>query len=116
MTFVPCFLWIFGFAPWIERLRDATRLQGALTAITASIVGVIANLALWFGLHLLFARSQTFALGAIQFALPELASLDLRAALLALFAALLLFVWRRNILVVLALVALAGLVSDRVFG
>ena len=116
VTFVPCFLWIFGFAPWIERLRDATRLQGALTAITASIVGVIANLALWFGLHLLFARSQTFALGAIQFALPELASLDLRAALLALFAALLLFVWRRNILVVLALVALAGLVSDRVFG
>lgn len=116
VTFVPCFMWIFGFAPWIERLRHATRLQGALTAITATIVGVIANLALWFALHLLFARSEVLRFGMAKFALPVLTSLDLRAALLAALAALLLFGWRRNILVVLGVVAAAGLVSDLVFG
>ena len=53
-TFVPCFLWIFTLAPWIERLEYAQRLKGALAAITASIVGVIGSLALWFAVHLLF--------------------------------------------------------------
>ena len=51
VTFAPCFLWIFAFAPWIERMERAVRLKGALAAVTASVVGVIASLALWFGGH-----------------------------------------------------------------
>ena len=56
MTFVPCFLWIFLGAPYVERLRERPRLIAALAAITAAVVGVILNLAVWFALHVLFAR------------------------------------------------------------
>ncbi len=56
MTFVPCFLWIFAGAPYVEALAARPRLQGALKGITAAVVGVILNLALWFALHVLFAR------------------------------------------------------------
>src|SRR5206468_5988079 len=52
-TFLPCFLWIFLGAPYIERLRHVTRLNAALSAITAAVVGVVLNLAVWFGLHVL---------------------------------------------------------------
>ena len=57
VTFAPCFLWIFAGAPWIEALRGNRRLSGALNGITAAVVGVIANLALWFAIHALFRRS-----------------------------------------------------------
>ena len=57
VTFVPSFLWIFLGAPWIERLRGNRGLAGALAAITAAVVGVILNLALWFGLNLVFRES-----------------------------------------------------------
>ena len=56
VTFAPCFLWIFAFAPWMDRLQRARWLKGGLAAVTAAVVGVIANLALWFALHVLFAR------------------------------------------------------------
>jgi chromate transporter len=52
-TFLPCFLWIFLGAPYIERLRDNKHLTAALSAITAAVVGVVLNLAVWFGLHVL---------------------------------------------------------------
>ena len=103
VTFAPCFLWIFAFAPWIERLRHAQRLQGALAAITAAVVGVIANLGLWFALHVLFSR--TAASGW-----PDLASFDGRTGAIALLAAVLLFGLKRSIFEVLAAAALAGLV------
>ncbi|HUQ13495.1 MAG TPA: chromate efflux transporter [Novosphingobium sp.] len=102
VTFAPCFLWIFACAPWMERLERSPALQAALAAITAAVVGVIANLALWFALHVLFAR--TLATG-----LPELASFDWRAGLIAVGAALLLFKWGRGVPLTLALSALAGL-------
>ena len=57
-TFVPCFLWIFLGAPHIEQLRGNLRLGCALTAVTASVVGVVLNLAVWFGLHVFFPRSR----------------------------------------------------------
>ena len=67
VTFVPCFLWIFTFAPWIDRLRAAHRLRGGLAAITAAVVGVIASLALWFAGHVLWlpaaGRPDYIALG-----------------------------------------------------
>jgi len=87
VTFVPCFLWIFLGAPYIERLRAHTGLTGALTAITASVVGVILNLALWLGLHVLFARVEetTGPLG-MRVLVPEWATLDAFAAALAVVA------------------------------
>jgi chromate transporter len=66
MTFVPCFLWIFLGAPYIERLRGNVRLTAALSAITAAVVGVVLNLAVWFAMHALFpagAGLDWFALG-----------------------------------------------------
>jgi chromate transporter len=90
MTFVPCFLWIFAGAPFIERLEHARKLQGALAAITAAVVGVIANLTLWFGLHVLFKTFAELRLGALAVSLPDPASLDWRAAALSLVAAILL--------------------------
>ena len=56
MTFVPCFLWIFLGAPFVEALRGNRALSGALAAITAAVVGVILNLAVWFALHVLFGE------------------------------------------------------------
>jgi len=102
VTFAPCFLWIFAFAPWIERLRHARRLQGALAAITAAVVGVIANLGLWFAIHVLFTRTSTSGW-------PDFLSFDGRTALIAALAAVLLFPLKRSIFEVLAASALAGL-------
>ena len=102
VTFAPCFLWIFACAPWMERLERAERLQAALAAITAAVVGVIGNLAAWFALHVLFARVS--ASGS-----PEWASLDWRAAVIAVAAALLLFRLGRGVLTTLAFAAAAGL-------
>ncbi|BBB13328.1 chromate efflux transporter [Sphingopyxis sp. FD7] len=107
VTFAPCFLWIFTFAPWIDRLERAAGPKGALAAVTAAVVGVIANLSLWFALHLLFRESVRSGWGM---ELPVLASLDLRALLLALLAALLLFRFRMGIVPVLAICSAVGLV------
>ena len=101
VTFAPCFLWIFAFAPWIERLEQAVRLKGALAAVTAAVVGVIASLALWFGGHVLF---RSYAGG-----LPVWASLDWRAAALSLICAVLLFRLNWGVLPVLGSAALGGL-------
>ena len=75
MTFVPCFLWIFAFAPHVEALLARPRLQGALAGITAAVVGVIANLSLWFAIHVLFARTAEARFGPVSLLLPELQSL-----------------------------------------
>lgn len=107
VTFAPCFLWIFTFAPWIERLRHATRLKGGLAAITASVVGVIANLTLWFALHVLFTRMTEAGVGSVR--VPDLTSLDGRAAVLAGIAGLLLFQLKWGVLRVLAVCAAGGL-------
>ena len=110
VTFVPCFLWIFALAPWMERLEHAKKLKGALAAITAAVVGVIANLSLWFTLHVLFRESEKVVLGAWQIDLPQLSSFDWRAALLAALAAMLIFRARWSIIRVIAVAALGGLV------
>lgn len=110
VTFAPCFLWIFALAPWIERLEHAQRLKGALGAVTAAIVGVIASLALWFALHVLFSELTRVTFGPAAVDLPLLASLNWRAALLAVLAAVLIFKARWSVLRVLPVVALGGLV------
>jgi chromate transporter len=68
-TFVPCFLWIFLGAPHIEQLRGNVKLNAALSAVTAAVVGVILNLAVWFGQHVLFPQPRTIDWFAIVVAL-----------------------------------------------
>ncbi|MSP66608.1 MAG: chromate efflux transporter [Alphaproteobacteria bacterium] len=91
VTFVPCFLWIFLGAPYVERLRENQRLSAALTAITAAVVGVILNLAAWFALHVLFRTVDTVRIGPLKLEVPALASLDTAALVLAALAVLALF-------------------------
>jgi chromate transporter len=100
VTFAPCFLWIFACAPWMDRLERSPALQGALAAITAAVVGVIANLALWFAGHVLFPTFDTSVPGW---------GFDWRTGLIAVIAGLLLFVFRRGILTTLAVCAASGL-------
>ena len=114
VTFAPCFLWIFALAPWMERLEQAQRLKGGLAAITAAVVGVIANLTLWFALHVLFARTVAVRLAGIRTSLPDPTSLDWRAALLALVAAGLIFAARRNVITVLGICAVGGLALGQI--
>jgi len=109
VTFAPCFLWIFTFAPWIDRLQASAVLRGALSALTASVVGAIASLSLWFALHVLFARVATIEVGPLRLPSPEPASLDGQAAMLALLALALVFGLKWGVLRVLASCAGGGL-------
>ncbi|MES1263500.1 MAG: chromate transporter, partial [Peristeroidobacter soli] len=104
VTFVPCFLWIFLGAPYIEALRGNAALASALSAITAAVVGVIANLALWFAVHVLFARQAAHGL-------PDLASLRPVPAVLTAIAVTMLFVLRWNLARTLTVSAVLGATS-----
>ncbi|EAQ01058.1 chromate transporter [Pseudooceanicola batsensis HTCC2597] len=104
MTFTPCFLWIFAFAPHVEAILANPRLRGALAAITAAVVGVILNLSLWFALHVLFRRVEDVR----GLTLPDPASFDLFAASLTCLAAGLLFGLRTGLMVALPVMALAA--------
>ncbi len=88
VTFAPCFLWIFAGAPYVETLRENKALSGALSAIAAAIVGVIANLALWFATHFLFRAHWTAAPLPAQF--PDLWTIDAKALALSILAGALL--------------------------
>jgi len=107
VTFVPCFFWIFLGAPYIEALRQNKALSAALTAITAAVVGVVMNLALWFALHVIFGKVSSIGLGM---EIPVLSSLDWRAALLAAAAMVAMLRLKIGMLPTLAGSALAGLV------
>jgi chromate transporter len=107
VTFVPCFLFIFLGAPYVERLRGNHSLSAALTGITAAVVGVIANLALYFAVHTLFATTQPWRWGPLRLELPELASL--RPVPLAITAAALVMVFRLHWSVPRTLAVCAGL-------
>ncbi len=110
VTFIPCFLWIFAAAPYVEWITGQSRLKGALDGITAAVVGVIANLSLWFALHVFFATVEFTAVGPLEPALPVFATFQPLAAVLCALAALLI-VCRFTLPVTLALMAFAGLVS-----
>jgi chromate transporter len=106
VTFAPCFFWIFLGAPYIEALRGNRALSAALSAITAAVVGVVLNLAVWFGLHVVFDEIRTIAFGMD---VPVLSSLDWRAALLASAAMVAMLKFRAGMLATLAGLALVGL-------
>ena len=109
VTFAPCFAWIFLGAPYVERLHDQPRLKGALAGVTAAVVGVIANLALWFGLRVLFGQVATTDLGPVALDWPVPASLDPVALGLAALAALCLFRLKLGVVKTLGVAAVAGL-------
>ncbi|WP_428310055.1 chromate efflux transporter [Hydrocarboniphaga sp.] len=109
VTFVPCFLWIFLGAPYIERLRGNRWLSAALTAITAAVVGVILNLSIWFAIHVLFAQVDTVKAFGLALPLPRLASLNLPALLLGLAAIVALLRYRVNLLLTLGISAAIGI-------
>lgn len=111
VTFVPCFLFIFLGAPYVERLRNNHHLTAALTGITAAVVGVIANLALFFSLHTLFDHSRTLAWGPVHLDLPVLSSWDPVAFAITAVAIALVF-WRGwSTMRTLGVCALLGLAS-----
>ncbi len=72
VTFVPCFLWIFVGAPYIERLRRNRVLSGALAGVTAAVVGVVVNLALWFSIHALFGEVSLYQVAGASLEVPIL--------------------------------------------
>jgi chromate transporter len=115
VTFTPCFLWIFLGAPYIERLRDNKGLAGALSAITAAVVGVILNLSIWFALHTLFREIYPVHAFALDFDMPVLASIDIPALLLSIAAATAIFRFKLGMLTVLAGSSAAG-IALRVVG
>lgn len=110
VTFAPCLLWIFTFAPWIDRLSHAVRLKGGLAAVTAAVVGVIANLTAWFALHVLFGSVGEAHFGPLRLYWPDPTSFDWRAGVLTALAGVLVFGAKWSVLRVLVFAALGGTV------
>jgi chromate transporter len=109
VTFVPCFAFVFLGAPWIEKLAAERRLAGALAGITAAVSGVIAQLAVWFGLHVLFTRDAAAHVSVLRVDMPVLTSLDPRALGIAVLAGVLVFFLRTGVVPVLLAASCAGL-------
>jgi chromate transporter len=109
VTIAPSFLWIFAGGPYLERIVGNRRLAGALACITAAVVGVVATLAVRFGLQILFARVGEVSLGPIGIPWPDPFSIRLDMLFLCLFAALLLFRFHLGVVKTVGVAALAGL-------
>ena len=110
VTFTPCFLWIFLGAPFIEKLRGNKALNGAMTAITAAVCGVILNLAVWFAVHTLFREVTPVRAFQLSFDAPVPASVDMWALLLAVAAAVSIFRLKLGMLTTLAACCAAGII------
>ena len=108
VTFTPCFLWIFLGAPFIETMRGNRALAGALSAITAAVVGVVLNLAVWFAIHVMFREVQPLRLHGVGFDAPVLSSIDPWAFALSVAAAIAIFRFKVGMLSVLAACSFAG--------
>ena len=109
VTFAPCFLWIFLGAPFIEVLRGNAALSAVMSAITAAVVGVILNLAVWFGIHAIFAEAAPVNLGLLRFDLPVMTSVNVPALVLTVAAVVAIFGFRLGMIPVIAGCSLAGL-------
>jgi chromate transporter len=115
VTFTPCFLWIFLGAPFIETMRGNKGLAGALSAITAAVVGVILNLSIWFALHTVFKETVPVRSFGLSFDAPVWSSIDVAALVLAIAAATAIFRFNAGMLTVLAGSCAAG-VAFRLLG
>lgn len=108
VTFVPCFLWIFAGAPYIEAISANPKLSGALQAITAAVVGVILNLSIWFSLHVIFTEVSREVFGPLVLWLPELSSFDWRVPVIAGVCGILLLQFHWGLIKVLGTAAILG--------
>jgi chromate transporter len=109
VTFTPCFLWIFAGAPYIDWICSQPRLRGALTAITAAVVGVILNLSIWFALHVFFDTVEKIKIGPLTLWQPDIASINPEVAALAILSGYLLLKRHWNVAWVLSLSGLLAL-------
>ncbi len=98
VTFTPCFLWVFLGAPYVEALRGVRALGAALSAVTAAVVGVILNLAVWFGVHVIFRETVAWHGFGLNLSVPVLPSLDIFATVLAIAAALAIFRFKAGVI------------------
>ena len=110
VTFAPCFAFIFLGAPYMERLRANRGLSAALTAVTASVVGVILNLAIWFAIHVIWREVQRIEAGPLSLELPVLGSINWMAATLSALALVAVFRLKLGMTTVLAGAAALGIV------
>jgi chromate transporter len=110
VTFTPCFLWIFLGAPFVETLRGNKALSAALAAITAAVVGVILNLAVWFAIHTMFHEVSPLRVFGVGFDAPVLASINIWAAALSVAAVVAVFRFKAGMLATLAACSLVGVV------
>jgi chromate transporter len=110
VTFTPCFLWIFLGAPFVEVLRDNKKLNGALSAITAAVVGVVLNLAIWFALHTIFREVTPVRAYGFAFDMPVLSGVDLWALALSAAAMVAIFRFKVGMIHTLAACCVAGIV------
>jgi chromate transporter len=109
VTFVPCFLWIFAGAPFVETLRSNRALSAALAAITAAVVGVVLNLAVWFALHVLFGELWEVRAFGLRLDVPVPASVNIASLLLAAAACVAVFRFRVGMIPVLVACSVAGI-------
>jgi chromate transporter len=116
VTFVPCFLWILLGAPFMETLRRNKALSAALAAITAAVVGIILNLAVWFALHVLFSEVRKVSGFGMTLDVPVLSSVNLPSLVLTIAAVLAVFRFKVGMLTVLASSAVVGLAYGLTFG
>jgi chromate transporter len=108
VTFTPCFLWIFLGAPFVETLRGNKALSAALAAITAAVVGVILNLAVWFAIHTMFREVRPLRVFGVGFDAPVPASINIWATLLSVAAVIAVFRFKAGMLPTLAACSLTG--------
>jgi chromate transporter len=116
VTFTPCFLWIFLGAPFVEQLRNARALNVALASITAAVVGVVLNLAVWFSIHVLFAEVGEERIARVRLLTPEIDTLEPAALAIGVASLVAVFRFHVGMLPVLGAAALAGIAYGLVFG
>lgn len=112
VTFVPCFFWIFLGAPFVERLRANPSLNASLSTITAAVVGVVLNLAIWFSIHTLFGQVSEHTVGPIKLLIPHWDTINIGATSIAAFALLLTFYFKCSMPITLSACGAAGLIVE----
>ncbi|MDA9288820.1 chromate transporter, partial [Amylibacter sp.] len=115
VTFVPCFLWIFAGAPYIDWIGSQPRLHGALSAITAAVVGVILNLSVWFTSHVFFEKIYETKLGPLSLFWPDFNNLNVTAIFLTVVSILLIIKLKWNVALVLTINAILALLYSLIF-
>ena len=108
VTFVPCFFWIFLGAPYVERLRGNAILSSGLSAITATVVGVVMNLSIWFSLHTLFGKVTVVNTLGMRLQIPQWDTVNLASCAIAGLACVLTFYWKKDMVVTLVTSIIAG--------